>query len=114
MVTVLIAGRPMLIDSILEESSAVLDAFLPGTSGGQGIVDALTGAYVLRPNGQSDSKNSLSFDWPRNSVNSLLCLGSAEEFPNLQVRRQHSQNRGPVIQSRLRPQYLNKMIVSFA
>ena len=84
LVTVLLAGRPMLIDSILEESSAVLDAFLPGTSGGQGIVDALTGAYVLRPNGQSDSKNSLSFDWPRSSVHILLCLGSIEEIPCLQ------------------------------
>jgi hypothetical protein len=45
-----------------------LHAFLPGTSGGQGIIDALTGAYILRPNGQSDLRNSLSFDWPKNSV----------------------------------------------
>lgn len=54
----------MLINNILTESSAVLDAFLPGTSGGQGVIDALTGNYVLRPNGKSDSVNSLSFDWP--------------------------------------------------
>lgn len=58
----------MFIDKILEQSSAVLDAFLPGTSGGQGIIDAITGSYVIRPNGQSDKINSLSFDWPRNSV----------------------------------------------
>ena len=58
----------MFIDSILSESSAVLDAFLPGTSGGQGIIDAITGNYVIRPNGQSDTKNSLSFDWPRSAV----------------------------------------------
>ncbi len=43
MVTVLLAGRPMLIDKILSDSNVVLHAFLPGTSGGQGIVNALTG-----------------------------------------------------------------------
>ena len=68
LLTVMLAGRPMLIDSILAESSAVLHAFLPGTSGGQGIVDAITGTYVIRPNGQSDTKNSLSFDWPKTNV----------------------------------------------
>lgn len=64
----------MLIDKILESSSAVLHAFLPGTSGGQGIVDAITGKYVIRPNGQTDKINSLSFDWPRDSVLFLLNL----------------------------------------
>ena len=61
----MLAGRPMIMDDILIESSAVLDAFLPGTSGGQGIIDIITGKYVLRPNGQSDKKNSLAFDWPK-------------------------------------------------
>lgn len=41
---------------------------MPGTSGGQGIVNALTGAYTIRQNGQSDMRNSLSFDWPKNNV----------------------------------------------
>jgi hypothetical protein len=50
----------------------VLHAFLPGTSGGQGIVDALTGSYIIRPNGQSDTKNSLSFDWPKTAVIFIL------------------------------------------
>jgi hypothetical protein len=58
----------MFIDKILQESNAVLHAFLPGTSGGQGIVNALTGDYKIRPNGPSDVRNSLSFDWPRNTV----------------------------------------------
>jgi beta-glucosidase len=71
MVTVLLAGRPMIIDKIMDQSNTVLHAFLPGTSGGQGIVEALTGAYIIRPNGQSDLKNSLSFDWPRTTVNTL-------------------------------------------
>lgn len=71
----------MLIDKIMTESSAVMHAFLPGTSGGQGIVDALTGAYVIRPNGQSDMKNSLSFDWPKTNVNIRNILGAIVEIP---------------------------------
>lgn len=61
----------MFIDKILADSTAVLHAFLPGTSGGQGIVNAFTGAYTLRPYGPSDVRNSLSFDWPRNNVQQL-------------------------------------------
>ena len=76
MVTVLLAGRPMFIDKILSDSTAVLHAFLPGTSGGQGIVDAITGSYILRPNGQSDNRNSLSFDWPKTNVTISYILGS--------------------------------------
>ena len=38
----------MFIDKILADSSAVIHAFLPGTSGGQGIVDAIVGSYVMR------------------------------------------------------------------
>jgi len=66
LITVLLSGRPSIIDEVLEESNAVISAFLPGTSGGQGIVDAITGAYVMRPNGADDKVNSLSFDWPKN------------------------------------------------
>jgi beta-glucosidase len=59
------SGRPMIINGILDESSAFISAFLPGTSGGQGIVDAITGRYVFRKNGSADKTNSLSFDWPK-------------------------------------------------
>jgi beta-glucosidase len=34
LLTVILAGRPMIIENLLNESSAVLDAWLPGTSGG--------------------------------------------------------------------------------
>lgn len=51
LMTVKLAGRPMIIDNILDQSTAFLAAFWPGTSGGQGIVDAITGDYVLRPKG---------------------------------------------------------------
>ena len=55
----------MLIENVLNESSAVLDAWLPGTSGGEGIVNAITGKYRLRPDGASDRRNTLAFDWPK-------------------------------------------------
>ena len=53
----------------MNQSSAVLDAWLPGTSGGQGIVDAITGKYVLRADGSGDRRNTLAFDWPKDDVN---------------------------------------------
>ncbi len=34
LLTVILAGRPMIIENVLNESSAVLAAWLPGTSGG--------------------------------------------------------------------------------
>jgi hypothetical protein len=60
-----------------------VQAFLPGTSGGQGIVDALTGVYNFRPNGQNDQRNTLSFNWPKNTVNIILILESISSFPSL-------------------------------
>ena len=68
LVTILLAGRPMIVDDILSQSNALLDAFLPGTAGGQGIVDAITGSYSIRPNGEANRVNSLSFDWPKSMV----------------------------------------------
>ena len=66
MVSVLLSGRPMLIDDVANVSDSVIAAWLPGTSGGQGIVDAITGEYVLRKGGSK--ANTLSVDWPRNMV----------------------------------------------
>ena len=52
----------------MEQSSAVISAWLPGTSGGKGVMDAITGDYIMRPNGQSDNVNTLSMDWPKTMV----------------------------------------------
>lgn len=71
LVSVLLSGRPMLIDDILANSNSVLAAWLPGTSGGQGIVDAIVGDYIIKPNTAS-SRNTLSMDWPTDMVISLL------------------------------------------
>lgn len=67
LVSVLMSGRPMLIDDLLSNSDAVIAAWLPGTSGGQGIVDAITGAYTLKPS-SAPTRNTLSMDWPRDMV----------------------------------------------
>ena len=70
----MLTGRPVPIGNLYEQSSAVIAAWLPGTSGGQGIVDLISGAYVARPGGSTNRKNSLSVDWPRN-------MKALEEFP---------------------------------
>ncbi len=68
LVSVLLSGRPRLIDDIYDKSSAVIAAWLPGTSGGQGILNAISGQYKFRPN--SSRANTLSMTWPSN-MNSL-------------------------------------------
>lgn len=55
-VAILISGRPMIINDVLEETDAFIAAWLPGTEG-QGITDVLFGDY--KPTGK------LSFSWPR-------------------------------------------------
>ena len=42
MTSVILSGRPMLIDELDGVSNSILAAWLPGTSGGQGIVDAIS------------------------------------------------------------------------
>jgi beta-glucosidase len=55
MVVVLLAGRPMMLDGVLDQADAVLAAWLPGTEGA-GVTDVLFGDY--QPTGK------LSFTWP--------------------------------------------------
>lgn len=68
LLTVLLTGRPMLINNITNTSSAVLAAWLPGTTGGTAIVDAITGDYLLRPSSKTEKVNTLAFDWPSTDV----------------------------------------------
>jgi beta-glucosidase len=55
-VAVLISGRPLILEPILEQADAIVAAWLPGTEG-QGVADVLLGNY--KPTGK------LSFAWPR-------------------------------------------------
>lgn len=56
-VAVLISGRPLIVEPILEVCDALVAAWLPGTEG-EGVTDVLFGAYP--PTGR------LSHTWPRN------------------------------------------------
>jgi beta-glucosidase len=60
-VVILISGRPMIVNDVLEKADAFIAAWLPGTEG-QGVADVLFGDY--KPTGK------LSFTWPR-SVDQL-------------------------------------------
>lgn len=55
-VVILLSGRPLIINDILEQADAVIAAWLPGTEGG-GMADVLFGDFA--PTGK------LSFSWPR-------------------------------------------------
>jgi len=89
LVTVLFSGRPMLIDGPMNVSSAFISAWLPGTSGGQGVVDAIVGDYLIRPNGKVDKANTLSVDWPTNMVHYEYILGFTKELPDILPRWHH-------------------------
>jgi beta-glucosidase len=61
-VVVLVSGRPLIIDDILDKADAIVAAWLPGSEG-QGVADVLFGDY--KPTGK------LSFTWPRGDSTSL-------------------------------------------
>jgi beta-glucosidase len=57
-ITVLISGRPLILDAALAQSDALVEAWLPGTEG-QGVADVLFGDY--KPTGK------LPRIWPLNN-----------------------------------------------
>jgi beta-glucosidase len=72
-ITVLLSGRPLVLGSALDNSDALVAAWLPGTEG-QGVADVLFGNY--KPTGK------LPRIWPRdNSQLSALNLVGQPQFP---------------------------------
>ena len=74
-ITVIQSGRPLVITAgkdkaPLQNSDALIAAWLPGTSGGQAIANTVTGKYQLKSfrtfiNGKQYSSNTLPFAWPK-------------------------------------------------
>jgi beta-glucosidase len=67
-ITVVYSGRPIIlseggIKAPLENSDAVIAAFLPGTLGGEALSNAILGDYHFR-SGAHGQSNTLTFPWP--------------------------------------------------
>ena len=73
---VLISGRPMIINDVLNGVDGFLAAWLPGTEG-QGVADVLFGDY--KPTGK------LSFSWPKSMAQLPLNIHSANYDPLFKV-----------------------------
>ena len=71
-VTILVSGRPLLIEPVLSKCRAFIAAWLPGTEG-QGIADVLFGDY--RPTGR------LSMSFPRTMADALSNVGDKNYAP---------------------------------
>jgi beta-glucosidase len=71
-VVVVVSGRPLILGEVLEQSDALLAAWLPGTEG-DGVADVLFGDY--EPSGR------LSFTWPRSVDQLPLNVGDADYDP---------------------------------
>ncbi|OHB57468.1 MAG: beta-glucosidase [Planctomycetes bacterium RBG_13_44_8b] len=71
-VVVLISGRPMIINDVVDKADAFVAAWLPGTEG-QGVADILFGDY--KPTGK------LSFTWPRTMEQIPINIGDVDYDP---------------------------------
>jgi beta-glucosidase len=71
-VVVLISGRPLILEPIINEADAIVAAWLPGTEG-QGVADVLFGDYA--PTGK------LSFTWPKSVDQIPINVGDAKYDP---------------------------------
>jgi beta-glucosidase len=71
-VVVLLSGRPMIIDKVLDKADAFIAAWLPGTEG-RGVTDVLFGDF--QPTGK------LSLSWPRSMDQIPINVGDANYDP---------------------------------
>jgi beta-glucosidase len=84
-VVVLLSGRPMIIDSVLDKADAFVAAWLPGTEG-QGVADVLFGDY--NPTGK------LSCSWPRSMAQIPINWGDKNYDPLFKYGYGLSYSRG--------------------
>ncbi|TVS12830.1 MAG: beta-glucosidase, partial [Wenzhouxiangella sp.] len=71
-ITVLISGRPLLVNEELERSAAFVAAWLPGSEG-DGIAEVLFGDH--------DFTGKLGFSWPREAGQIPINVGDADYDP---------------------------------
>ena len=71
-VTVLVSGRPLLVNEELKQSAALIAAWLPGSEGA-GIAEVLFGDY--------DFKGKLGFTWPRSADQIPINVGDPDYDP---------------------------------
>ena len=71
-VVILLSGRPMIIDKIIDKADAFVAAWLPGTEG-HGVTDVLFGDFNF--------KGRLSFSWPRSMDQIPINVGDAKYDP---------------------------------
>lgn len=71
-VTILISGRPMILGNVLNDSNALIAAWLPGTEG-DGVADVLFGDY--KPTGK------LPHSWPKSMSQIPINLGDTNYDP---------------------------------
>ncbi len=71
-VVVLLSGRPLIVDKILDKADALVAAWLPGTEG-RGVTDVLFGDYNF--------SGKLSCSWPRSMDQIPINIGDAAYDP---------------------------------
>jgi beta-glucosidase len=75
-VTVLISGRPMLLDGVFDKTDALVAAWLPGTEGA-GVADVLFGDY--KPTGK------LAYSWPKSMAQMPMNMHVANYDPLFKI-----------------------------
>jgi beta-glucosidase len=71
-VTVLISGRPLLVNEQIGQSAAFVAAWLPGSEG-QGIAEVLFGEHSF--------SGKLGFSWPRDADQIPINVGDSDYDP---------------------------------
>ncbi|HSK63618.1 MAG TPA: glycoside hydrolase family 3 N-terminal domain-containing protein [Pyrinomonadaceae bacterium] len=71
-VVVLLSGRPLIVDKVIDKADAFVAAWLPGTEG-RGVTDVLFGDFNF--------KGKLSFSWPRSMDQIPINVGDADYDP---------------------------------